>query len=219
MSGIPDWMPFPALIGAIVMVVLIAYMVFRLAQKVHRKLYAQVAEDAILILAYLYAFGAFLKISGQGPEIIRYYLGDFGFSATIVVLVSAVFLQSRLKYDDRSTYEKLYQSEKNYVKARMKLVPMAFGFCVLFEIFAGLVNADPDAPTSYVADFDWIDIGVYVLGASALAGLLLWKLKLLNSAIEDIRTYEAAKSTVQSLQPKPSAPKRYHKKKIKRGVR
>jgi len=198
------------------------WMLGKLYLQLRKRHHGIAIEQSIELLAWLYGIGVALKLSGWGLDFGRYHLSDIGFPVMLITL-AALFLEHRQRYDDRSTEPKRMQSDMNYAKNRLKLVPAALGLSVAYEVFAGYVNRTTEVPVPYIGDFDWIDIAMYVLGSAAAALLLVWKLKLYRRYFDSARELEEAEQYMRHLQKVQRAAnppvRKYRKKRVKRGVR
>lgn len=221
MSGIPEWMSVAATIAAPVIGLGFLWMLTKVFLRFRKRHYAEVIEQSITLLTWIYAIGVILKMSGLGPEFGRYYLADIGFPV-VLIYVASLFLESRLKYEDRSTEDKLLRSDMQYAKNRLKLVPVALGIAICYELLAGYINRSAEAPVPYIGDFDWIDVLMYIVGSAATAGLLLWKLSLYRAFFNSAQRLEDAKQharTIAAQLPSPQQSRKRYKKKVRRGVR
>lgn len=216
-------MPIAAMIALPLIGAAFVWKLGKLYLQLRKGHYSLAIEQSIELLALLYPIGVVLKLSGWGLDFGRYYLADIGFPVALVAM-AAIFIKRRQWYEDHSTEQKRAQSYMNYAKNRLKLVPVALGISVAYEMFAGYVNRTTTVPVPYIGDFDWIDIAMYVLGSIAVALLLVWKLKLYRAYFNSARRLEEAEQYARSVQQAlraaaPQPVRKYHKKRVKRGVR
>lgn len=212
----PEWSSIVA--TAILPLVGIAFLwtLGALCLDLRKKHYSMAIDRMIELLTSLYFIGVALKISGLGPDFGRYHLADIGFPV-VLIAAAGLFLEYWRRYEDRSTQLKDLQSDMKYAKNRLKLVPVAFGLSVVYELFAAYLHRTSPTPVLNVGDFDWIDIAMYAFGSAAVALLLAWKVKLHRDYFDALRELEEAERQKQA--PKAASKSRKKKRRVKKGVR
>lgn len=133
------------------------------------------------LIAALYLFGLASKAAMVGPAWMRWHLSDIGFPVFIGYHVLFLRWWDGFKKNPVYTTMSSFELDQKYVELRKKMLLIAFGLSVLYELVVGfLYSLRPEVTPTMVGNLDWVDILCYTIGTGVALLDIGWAEKTLE---------------------------------------
>ncbi|SRR6266550_350021 len=176
---IPAWLHYGGYVLLFVAILLISRELRSLvrAENTFQRLY-----PAYWLVALTYAVGVGLKITGIGPDFVRFHLSDVGFP----LLLGGALADRAIRLYKRNRPSGLPERvTPMLLRLRMLSVVFALVLSVGYEVLGPqvLYASHPGAKAMLVGRFDWLDITAYCLGVVLGVAILQWQYVLVQRHI------------------------------------